>query len=278
MYKIVNKRNLNTNTKLFEIYAPKIAQKAQAGQFIIFRADKNDKRVPLTIADFNPKKGTVTIVAIEIGVSTKKLGRMNIGDALHDFVGPLGNPTYIEKFGTVVCVSGGTGTAAIYPIVYSMKKAGNKVITIIGVRNKNLLFYDKEIEKIADKSYISSDDGSIGKKGLVTESLKKVLEAGEKVDLVINIGPAIMMKAVAETTSPYEIKTISSLNPIMIDGTGMCGGCRVLVDGKIRFACVDGPEFNAHKVDFDNLISRLKIFNEQEKIMNKHICCISLDK
>lgn len=281
MFKIVNKRTLNPNTKLFEIYAPRVAAKAQPGQFVIFRVDDVDKRVPLTIADFDRERGTITMVALELGVSTKRLGKMEAGESLADFVGPLGHPTHIKKYGNVVCVGGGTGIAAIYPIARGMKQAGNKVTAILGARTKDLLFYDEELRAVSDKLIVASNDGSVGRTGLVTDVLQEIIDSGERIDLVIAVGPVIMMKVVAELTRNYGIKTISSLNPIMVDGTGMCGCCRVIVNNETKFACVDGPEFDAHLVDFDNLMARLKMFNAQEAEMNareEHACRIGLDK
>ena len=278
MFKILDKRELNSNTKLFEIYAPRVAAKAQPGQFVIFRVDDVDKRVPLTIADFNRERGTVTMVALELGVSTKRLGKMEIGDKLADFVGPLGHPTHLENFGNVVCVGGGTGIAAVYPIARGMKQAGNHVISIIGARTKDLLFYDDEIRAVSDEYFVASNDGSVGRQGLVTNVLQEIIDSGMKIDLVIAVGPVIMMKAIAELTRGYGIKTVSSLNPIMVDGTGMCGCCRVIVNKETKFACVDGPEFDAHLVDFDNLMARLKMFNAEEAEMNEHECRIGLDK
>ncbi|MEI6285879.1 MAG: sulfide/dihydroorotate dehydrogenase-like FAD/NAD-binding protein [Bacillota bacterium] len=278
MFKIVDKRILNSNTKLFEIFAPRVAAKAQPGQFVIFRVDDVDKRVPLTIADFNRERGTVTMVALELGVSTKRLGKMEIGDKLADFVGPLGHPTHLENFGNVVCVGGGTGIAAVYPIARGMKQAGNHVISIIGARTKDLLFYDDEIRAVSDEYFVASNDGSVGRQGLVTNVLQEIIDSGMKIDLVIAVGPVIMMKAIAELTRGYGVKTVSSLNPIMVDGTGMCGCCRVIVNNETKFACVDGPEFDAHLVDFDNLMARLKMFNAEEAEMNEHECRIGLDK
>ncbi|MFA6075180.1 MAG: sulfide/dihydroorotate dehydrogenase-like FAD/NAD-binding protein [Negativicutes bacterium] len=278
MFKIVTKRALNPNTKLFEIYAPRVAAKAQPGQFVIFRVDDVDKRVPLTIADFDRERGTITMVALELGVSTKRLGKMEVGDSLADFVGPLGHPTHLEKFGNVVCVGGGTGIAAVYPIARGMKQTGNHVISIIGARTKDLLFYDEELRAVSDEYFVASNDGSVGQQGLVTNVLQEIIDSGMKIDLVIAVGPVIMMKAIAELTRGYGIKTVSSLNPIMVDGTGMCGCCRVIVNNETKFACVDGPEFDAHLVDFDNLMARLKMFNAQEAEMNEHECRIGLDK
>lgn len=271
MYKIIVKQELAQSVKLFEIEAPLIAKKAQPGQFIILRIDEDGERIPLTIADFNRGKGTITLIFQEVGASTLELGRLNVGDSLLDLVGPLGKNTHIENFGTVVCVGGGIGSAPVYPIARGMKQAGNKVISIIGARNKDLLVYEQEMKKTSDEFYITTDDGSAGRKGLVTHVLKDLIDAGVKIDLVIAIGPVIMMRSVADVTREYNIKTVVSLNPIMVDGTGMCGGCRVSVGNENKFACVDGPEFDAHQVDFNGLMARQKMYRPQEN--NAHECC-----
>lgn len=270
MYKILVKRVLAPNVKLFELEAPRIAKKALPGQFVILRIDEDGERVPLTIADFNREKGTVTIIFQEVGATTKQLGELNEGDSLLDLVGPLGKETHIEKFGTVVCVGGGIGIAPVYPIARGMKEAGNNVISIIGARNKDILIYEEEMAAVSDKLFVTTDDGSKGHKGFVTDPLKQLIESGTKIDLVMAIGPVIMMRNVAETTRHHKIPTVVSLNPIMVDGTGMCGGCRVSVGDETKFACVDGPEFDAHKVDFDALISRQKMYLPHEKKHSEH--------
>lgn len=265
MYKILEKKELAPQVKLFEVAAPLIAKKAKPGQFVILRIDEEGERVPLTIADFNREKGTITMIFQEVGASTTLLGQLNEGDALLDLVGPLGKPTHIENFGTVVCVGGGIGIAPVYPIARGMKEAGNEVVSIIGARSEHILIYEEEMKAVSDKLHITTDDGSKGHKGFVTDPLKEMLDAGKKIDLVVAIGPVIMMKNVAETTRAYGIPTVVSLNPIMVDGTGMCGGCRVSVGNENKFACVDGPEFDAHKVDFAGLMARQRMYKNQEK-------------
>ena len=254
-----------------EIKAPLVAKKAKAGQFIILRIDEKGERIPLTIADYDRKKGTVTVIFMEVGKTTKQLGTMNIGDKLLNFAGPLGVASEIEKYGTVVCIGGGVGIAPLYPIVRELKKAGNFVISILGARNEKLLMLEKEIDEFSDELHICTDDGSKGRKGFVSDVLQDLINKGRKINIVWAIGPVIMMKVVANLTKKYEIKTIVSLNPIMVDGTGMCGGCRVIIGGKIKFACVDGPEFDGHKVDFDNLMLRNRRFLKEEE----HICTIA---
>ncbi|WP_346355732.1 sulfide/dihydroorotate dehydrogenase-like FAD/NAD-binding protein [Azotosporobacter soli] len=270
MYEILVKKELAPSVKLFEVAAPQIARKAQAGQFVILRVDAEGERVPLTIADFNRETGSITIIFQEVGASTKLLGQLEVGDALHDFVGPLGQPTHVENFGTVVCVGGGIGIAPVYPIARAMKEAGNKVISIIGARSKDILIYEEEMASVSDELIITTDDGTKGRKALVTEPLKELLDGSAPVNLVVAIGPVIMMKFVAETTRPYGVHTVASLNPIMVDGTGMCGGCRVAVGKENKFACVDGPEFDAHLVDFDNLMARQRMYKRQEKDHSDH--------
>lgn len=270
MYKILEKQILAPDVKLFEMEAPLIAKKAKPGQFIILRIDEDGERIPLTIADFNREKGTITLIFQEVGCSTRHLGLLNAGDYLLDLVGPLGTPTHILKDSNVICIGGGIGIAPIYPIARGMKQAGNNVLSIIGGRTENILIYEKEMAAVSDKLYITTDDGSKGQKGFVTDALKQLIESGIKIDLVVAIGPVIMMKSVAEVTRPHGIHTMVSLNPVMVDGTGMCGGCRVAVGGENKFACVDGPEFDAHKVDFVNLMNRQKMFASQEKCSNEH--------
>lgn len=266
MYKILEKEIFSEATKLMVIEAPHVARNAKAGQFIIIRIDEHGERIPLTIADYDKKAGTITIIFQEVGKSTKHLGMLNAGDSVASFAGPLGHPTEIENFGTVMCVGGGVGIAPIYPIARALKEAGNKVISIIGARNKSLLFWEDKMRAVSDELIVCTDDGSHGRKALVTDPLKEILDAGkEKVVKVWAIGPAIMMKFVAQATKPYNMPTIVSLNTIMIDGTGMCGGCRVLLEEGAQFVCVDGPEFNGHKVDWDNLLSRLSFYRPQEQ-------------
>jgi ferredoxin/flavodoxin---NADP+ reductase len=265
VYQILAKEVLSPVTKLFVVQAPEVARKAQAGQFIILRVNDAGERIPLTIADYDREAGTITIVVQEIGKSTKFLGAMQAGESLASFTGPLGRPTEIEKFGTVLLVGGGLGIAPIYPICRALREAGNHVISIIGARNKDLLFWEEPMRQVTDELIVCTDDGSYARKALVTIPIKEMLDAGRKVDCIWGIGPAIMMKFVALTTKPYGVKTFVSLNSIMVDGTGMCGACRVSVGGKTRFACVDGPEFDGHEVDWDLLLARQRIYLDLEK-------------
>ena len=266
MYKILLSQDLAPNIHLFEISAPDVAKKAQAGQFVVIRIDERGERIPLTIADWDEKEGSVTIVFMEVGTTTCRLTSLQAGDYIADFVGPLGLPTHIEKFGTVVCVAGGVGVAPIVPITREVKKAGNRVISILGARTKDLVFWEDELRSVSNQLIVTTDDGSYGRKGVVTEPLKELLESGEKVDRVIAIGPSIMMKFCSLTTQPFGVKTIVSLNPIMVDGTGMCGCCRVSVGGVTKFVCVDGPDFDGHQVDWDLLFARQRIYLDEEKL------------
>ncbi len=265
MYKILLKQDLVPQIHLFKMEASAVAKKARAGQFVVVRIDEKGERIPLTIADWDQKEGTVTIVFMEVGATTARLALLKEGDAIADFVGPLGVPAEIEKFGTVVCVAGGVGAAPVAPVARELKKAGNKVITILGARSQELLFWEDVLQSVSDQMIVTTDDGSYGRKGVVTEPLKELLESGEKVDRVVAIGPVVMMKFCSLTTLPFGVKTIVSLNPIMVDGTGMCGCCRVAVDGKTKFACVDGPDFDGHKVDWDLLAARQRIYLGEEK-------------
>ncbi len=265
MFKILNKRQLAENIKLLEFEAPLIAKKAKPGQFVVLRINETGERIPLTIAEAKKDKGILVIVFQEVGKSTKLLGTLNIGDSIIDLIGPLGKPSEIEKYGIVVCIGGGVGTPEIFPVARALKEAGNKVISIIGTRSKNLMIMEQELKHVSDEFYITTDDGTYGKKGLVTFELKRLIDEGVKIDCVFAVGPVIMMKAVCETTRPFNIKTIVSLNPIMLDATGMCGVCRVEVGGETKFACVDGPEFDGHKVNFDLLMLRLRTYLKQEK-------------
>lgn len=264
VYAIVQAQFLAPDVKKFVIKAPRIAKARKAGQFVILRVHDKGERIPLTIADSDPVEGTITIIAQAVGKSTKMLNDLEAGDAIPDVVGPLGKPSDIEHFGTVVVIGGGLGTAIAYPTAVAMKKAGNFVISIVGSRSKNLLILEDDVRATSDQTLIMTDDGSYGEKGFVTDKLKQVI-AERKVDLVLAIGPIPMMRAVAEVTRPLNIKTVVSLNPIMVDGTGMCGGCRVLIGGKSQFACVDGPEFDAHQVDFATLIQRNAMYRSDEK-------------
>ena len=270
MFKIVRKKQLNEQVVLMEIEAPFIAAKAQAGQFIIFRLDETGERVPLTISDHDSEKGTITIIFQTVGVSTIALGKLNEGDFINDVVGPLGVATeYEENIRRVAVIGGGVGCAIAYPQAKKLYGMGVEVDLIAGFRNKDIVILEDEMKAVSTNLYICTDDGSYGTKGFVTDKLKELIEAGNKYDEVVAIGPVIMMKFISKLTEPYGIKTIVSLNPIMIDGTGMCGGCRVTVDGKIRYACVDGPDFDGHKVDFDELMKRNSTYKEQEAM---HIC------
>ena len=264
-YSIAEARFLAPDVKLFRVVAPRVARKQQPGQFVIVRIHEHGERIPLTIAESNLTEGTITIIVQGIGKTTKLLNRLNEGDIILDVVGPLGRPSDIRLFGTVVVISGGVGTAIAYPIAKALRCAGNHVITILGARNKDLIILEREARAVSDEMFVTTDDGSYGEKGLVTHKLDALIAGGGKIDLVLAIGPIPMMRAVAEKTRPCGIKTIVSLNPIMVDGTGMCGGCRVQVAGRSQFACVDGPEFNAHEVDFDGLAKRNAMYRESER-------------
>ncbi|HDI00017.1 MAG: sulfide/dihydroorotate dehydrogenase-like FAD/NAD-binding protein [Candidatus Latescibacterota bacterium] len=261
---IVGKRWLAPEIVQMEVYAPEIAERAKPGQFFIVRVEEGGERIPLTLADWDPDGGTITLVAQVVGVTTAKLSKRNVGDRLADVVGPLGNPSKIDKFGRVACVGGGVGVAPIYPIARALKEAGNEVVCIIGARTEGLLFWEERFS-FADRVLVTTDDGSYGKKGFVTDALGELLESGQNVDLVYAVGPVVMMRAVSDLTRKYGIRTIVSLNPIMVDGTGMCGACRVTVGGRTRFACVDGPEFDGHQVDFAELMQRLKMYVDMER-------------
>jgi NAD(P)H-flavin reductase len=270
MFKITYRETLATKIHLFKIEAPAVARKALAGQFVVVRIDERGERIPLTLADWDGKEGGVTLVFMEVGATTFRLALLKAGDSIADFVGPLGVPSHINKFGTVVCVAGGVGAAPIAPIAKALKEKGNKIISILGARNKDLLFWEDKLRSVSHQLTVTTDDGSYGRKGVVTEPLKELLESGEKVDRVIAIGPTIMMKFCALTTQPFGVKTIVSLNPIMVDGTGMCGCCRVSVGGATRLACVDGPDFDGHEVDWDLLSARQRTYLDKEKRSFEH--------
>jgi len=264
MYKILRKEKMaHDSIVLNEIEAPQIAKKAKPGQFVILRVDEKGERIPLTMANVDKKKGTITIIYMVVGKSTKSFSMLEVGDSYRDCVGPLGQPTDIENKGTVVCVGGGTGTAVLHPITRGMHESGNNVITILGARNKDYLIMEKEMDKVSNELRICTDDGSKGRHGFVTDELREILET-QKVDEVVAIGPVPMMKFVSLLTKEFNVPTIVSLNPIMIDGTGMCGGCRVTIGGETKFACVDGPEFDGHKVDYDSLMRRLGTYKHEE--------------
>lgn len=265
MYKIVTKRTLNEQVKLMEVEAPLIAARAEPGQFIIFRVDELGERIPLTIADFDRKRGTVTIIFQEVGKSTRALGALSEGDFILDFVGPLGVPTHLEGYKRVAVVGGGLGCAIAYPQAKKLHALGAEVDIIAGFRTKELVILEREMEDVSTRLLLCTDDGSYGAKGFVTDVLRRRLNEGQGYDLVIAIGPLVMMKFVSLLTREYGVKTIVSMNPIMIDGTGMCGGCRVTVGGKVRFACVDGPDFDGHEVDFDEAIRRSSMYRETER-------------
>ena len=266
MFAIIRKENLAEGIKLFEIGAPQIAAKARPGQFIILRIDEKGERIPLTIADFDRDKGTITLISQEVGRTTADLGKMETGDKILDLVGPLGKASAIEKYGRVVCIGGGVGIAPVYPITRALKAAGNEVISIIGARTAEQLILQEEMGAVSDHIYITSDDGSIGQEGFVTNVLARLLSDGVQIDLIIAIGPLPMMESVAETSRAFGVKTIVSMNPIMVDGTGMCGACRVAVGSETKFACVDGPEFDGHLVDWQLARSRSRMFLAEEKI------------
>ena len=273
MFQIVRKKELNEAVTLMDIHAPFIAKKARAGQFIIFRIDEQGERVPLTIAGYDREKGTVTIIFQQVGFATKALGNLNEGDYIRDFVGPLGKPTPVEGKKKVCVVGGGVGCAIALPSAAAFKEAGAEVTVIIGFRSKDIVILEDEFKAVADNLILMTDDGSYGRHGLVTQPLQEMLEAGEQFDEVLAIGPVPMMKFVCKTTEPFGVHTSVSLNPIMVDGTGMCGGCRVTVGGETKFACVDGPEFDGHKVDFAELMSRNSLYRGREaEVAEKHAC------
>lgn len=263
-YRILAREDLTPDIHLFRIEAPAIARKARAGQFVIVRANEKGERIPLTIADWDRGEGSVTVVFMEVGATTRKLACLAGGDDILDFVGPLGRPTEIGQFGTTVCIAGGFAIASITPIARAMKEAGNKVISIVGFRSRGLVFWEEKLKSVSDELIVTTDDGSYRRKGLVTEPLKEILQQ-TKVDRVIAVGPTTMMKFCSLTTKPFGVKTIVSLNPIMVDGTGMCGCCRVSIGGETKFACVDGPDFDAHEVDWELLMNRQRCYLDEEK-------------
>ena len=265
MFKILLAEFLAPGIKRFEIEAPRIARKQKPGQFVILRLYEQGERIPVTIEHSDPERGTIRIVVQSIGKTTNLLNSLNAGDSILDVVGPLGKPSHIENFGTVVVMGGGVGTAMAYPTAVAFKQAGNRVISIVGARNKELVILEKELRAVSDSLMLTTDDGSYADKGFVTDKLRQLIDNGVRIDLVLAIGPIPMMRAVAEMTRKERIHTVVSLNPIMIDGTGMCGGCRVLIDGKSEFACVDGPEFDAHKVDFAVLVQRNSMYRAAEQ-------------
>ncbi len=272
MYEILRKEELNPTVTLMEINAPLVAHKAQPGQFIILRVDENGERIPLTIADSNIETGTVTIIFQIVGATTFELNKLNVGDSLHDFSGPLGNATETDGVKKVCVVGGGVGCAIAYPVAKKFHNLGADVTSIVGFRNKDLIILQKEFEAISDKFILMTDDGSDGEKGVVTAPLKQMIEDGANFDEVIAIGPLVMMKFVTLTTKPYKIKTVVSMNPIMVDGTGMCGGCRLTVNGETKFACIDGPDFDAFGIDFDEAMKRGAVYKDIERHKYEETC------
>jgi len=266
MFTILEKQIMSDVTKSIVVEAPRIARKARAGQFVIVLMHEKSERIPLTIADYDREAGTLTMIFQELGKSTMEMGTMEVGDSFNAIVGPLGHPTEIKNFGKVICVGGGVGIAPVYPIARALKEAGNHVVSIIGAKTKELLLWENKMRAVSDELIVTTDDGSCGRKGLVTVPLKEVLESRPgQISKIWAIGPAVMMKFIAATTKPFNVETIVSLNTIMVDGTGMCGGCRVLTEDGARFVCVDGPEFDAHKIDWNNLLSRISFYRSEEQ-------------
>ena len=279
MFTIRKKECLSSGIYRYEIEAPRLARKTQPGQFVILRTDERGERIPLTVADFDQDKGSITLIFQVVGASTELLARMEEGDALLDLVGPLGQPSHIAAgIGTVVCVGGGIGIAPVYPIARGMKGAGNRVISILGAKSRDILIMEEEMRAASDEVLVTTNDGSYGIEGFVTTALTQLFERGKKIDLIYAIGPVVMMKNVVETARPWGVKTIVSLNPVMVDGTGMCGGCRVEVGGKTKFACVDGPEFDGAVVDFAQLSARQGMYREMEAAARAHVRRIGLGR
>ena len=278
MYRIVEKKILAPTITKYLIEAPYVARKRKAGNFVIIRVDETGERIPLTLVDSNTDTGTITLIVQALGKTTKALALKNEGDCIMDVMGPLGNPTPIESGKTIACIGGGVGTAELYPITKALKNAGNTIYTIVGARSKELVILEPEMEQVSDKLYITTDDGSYKRKGFVTDQLKELLDANLGINIVYAIGPLPMMRAVSNLTKPYNVRTLVSLNAVMVDGTGMCGGCRVTVNGKMKFACVDGPEFEGHEVDFDEMLLRNRSYTDMEKISidrfaeEPHVC------
>ncbi len=273
LYRIVEKTDLSESVVRMVLEAPAIARKRRAGQFVVLIMDEKGERIPLTIVDSDPRRGTITIIFQVVGKTTAAMSAMKAGDAFRDVQGPLGNPTDIRRAGQVVCIGGGVGVGVVYPLAAALKQAGNRVISIIGARTKSLLILEEEMKRVSDRLIVATDDGSYGFHGFVSAVLQQLIDAGERIDEVFAIGPVPMMKVIAEVTRPHGIKTTVSLNPIMVDATGMCGACRVSVGGKTKFTCVDGPEFDGHQVDFDLLTSRLRMYCRQEgEAYERHRC------
>ncbi|MGQ9523508.1 MAG: sulfide/dihydroorotate dehydrogenase-like FAD/NAD-binding protein [Armatimonadota bacterium] len=275
MHTIVEKRTLAPKVTLHRVLAPEIARSRKPGQFVMLRIYEQGERFPLTIADADPSAGTITLISQEVGKSTALLARLGVGDSVLDVAGPLGRPTHIERFGTAICVGGGIGIAPLYPIAKALKDAGNRVITILGARTQDLLILEQEMRAASHALYVCTDDGSYGFKGFVSQQLQDLIDQGLKADVVFAVGPVPMMKAVCAVTKPHGILTIVSLNPVMVDGTGMCGGCRVTVGGQTKFVCVDGPEFDGHEVDFDELVQRQQTYRPFEEQSCKLITAAS---
>lgn len=272
MFEILEKRSLNPTVTLMRINAPMVAAKAEPGQFIILRTDENSERIPLTVADYDRENGSVTIIFQIVGATTEKLNHLDKGDSLHDFVGPLGRATHTDGLKKVAVVGGGVGCAIAYPVAKKLHELGCEVHSVVGFRNKDLVILEDEFRAASSKFVLMSDDGSVGEKGLVTDALRKLIESGEQYDEVITIGPLIMMKFVCKLTKEFGVKTVASMNPIMIDGTGMCGGCRLTVGGETKFACVDGPEFNGHLIDFDEAMARGAMYKPFERKAHEEVC------
>jgi ferredoxin/flavodoxin---NADP+ reductase len=278
VYRIIQKEILAPTITKYVIEAPFVARKRKAGNFVIIRVEETGERIPLTLVDSNLKEGTVTLIVQAIGKTTKALALKNIGEYIMDLMGPLGNPTLIETGKTITCIGGGVGTAELYPITKALKEAGNTIYTIVGARSKELVILEKEMQQVSDTLYITTDNGSYKRKGFVTDQLKELLDTSLGINMVYAIGPLPMMKAVSSLTRPYNVRTVVSLNAVMVDGTGMCGGCRVSINGKMKFACVDGPEFDGHEVDFDEILLRNRRYAEMEKISvdrfieEHHVC------
>jgi len=278
VYQIIQKEILAPTITKYVIEAPYVARKRKAGNFVIIRVEETGERIPLTLVDSNIKEGTVTLIVQAIGKTTKALALKNAGEYIMDLLGPLGNPTPIETGKTIACIGGGVGTAELYPITKALKEAGNTIYTIVGARSKELVILEKEMQQVSDTLYITTDDGSYKRKGFVTDQLKELLDTSLGINMVYAIGPLPMMKAVSNLTRPYNVRTVVSLNAVMVDGTGMCGGCRVSINGQMKFACVDGPEFEGHEVDFDEMLLRNQSYTEMEKISvdrfteEPHVC------
>ncbi len=278
MYRIIQKEILASTITKYIIEAPYVARKRKAGNFVIIRVEETGERIPLTLVDSNLKEGTVTLIVQAIGKTTKALAAKNAGEYIMDLMGPLGNPTPIETGKTIACIGGGVGTAELYPITKALKEAGNTIYTIVGARSKELVILEKEMQQVSDTLYITTDDGSYKRKGFVTDQLKELLDTNLGINLVYAIGPLPMMKAVSNLTMPYNVRTVVSLNAVMVDGTGMCGGCRVSINGQMKFACIDGPEFEGHEVDFDEMLLRNRNYTDMEKISvdrfteEPHVC------